>query len=212
MGSKFMSKRALSAGKVFFMLLLALVLLPALASAHPGHPGHEADWVAGLLHPLTGIDHLLALLGVGIWSRYLDGQARWAVPTAFAGSILLGGGIAAIGVSVPGIGYELGIASSVVILGALVATARVLPTPASVALASLFAVCHGYAHVAELHSTASAAGYVAGFMAMSILCIAAGVGLGTLFSRGRVHAYLGRAVGLAIALVGVFFVAAQFGV
>src|SRR5690554_5620791 len=179
------------------------MLLPAIAQAHPGHGAHEAGFVAGLLHPLTGLDHLLALLGVGLWSQQQQGAARVWMPVSFAAAILGGAALAGLGVALPGM--ELGIAASVLILGLLVASARALPLGWAVALGAFFALFHGYAHIAELSASASLPSYVAGFMTMSLLAMASGAGLAKLFERASSRTYFARATGLGIAAAGAFF-------
>jgi len=179
------------------------MLLPAIAQAHPGHGAHEAGFVAGLLHPLTGLDHLLALLGVGLWSQQQQGAARVWMPLSFAAAILGGAGLAGMGVALPGM--ELGIAASVLILGLLVASARALPLGWAVLLGAFFALFHGYAHVAELPATSVLPGYMLGFMMMSLLAITGGAGLAKLFERASSRAYFARATGLGMALAGAIF-------
>lgn len=191
------------------LAFLVVGMLPALGFGHPGHLGHESGWVAGLLHPLTGMDHLLALLGVGIWSQYQQGAARWGIPASFAGAILGGAALAALGLGLPGV--ELGIAGSVLVVGLLVASARTLPVQWAVAVGAALAVWHGFAHVAEAAQTTSVASYVAGFMVTSLVGMGAGAGIGALLQREWTERYLGRAVGGAIALAGVLLLGAQFG-
>lgn len=190
-------------------IFVAVWMLPALGFSHPGHLGHESGWVAGLLHPLTGIDHLLALLGVGIWSQYQQGVARWGIPASFAGAILAGGALAALGLALPGV--ELGIAGSVLVVGLLVATARTLPVQWAVAVGAGLAVWHGFAHVAEAAATTPVASYVGGFMLTSLVGMGAGAGLGALLKRGWAEQYMGRAVGAGIALMGAVLLGAQLG-
>ncbi len=185
------------------------VMAPAIAMAHPGHLGPHAGLLAGLLHPLTGLDHLLAMLAAGLWIRQQEGDARWALPTTFLAAILGGAALAGLGVQLPGV--ELGIAGSVLALGVLVASAKALPLRLAAPLAALFAVCHGYAHVAELGATASAATYTAGFMATTAAGIAAGVGLGALFERGG-SARVARVAGALVAMAGVGFMATTLGI
>ena len=179
------------------------VMLPALAQAHPGHGAHEAGFLAGFLHPLTGLDHLLALLGVGLWSQQQQGRARIWMPVSFAAAILGGAALAGVGVALPGM--ELGIAASVLILGLLVPSARALPLGWAVSLGAFFAVFHGYAHIAELPTTSSLASYVVGFMTMAVLAMAGGAASAGLFERLASRDYIARAAGLGIAAAGAFF-------
>lgn len=182
------------------------LIFPEVAQAHPGHSTSDLGFVAGFLHPLSGLDHLLALLGVGLWSQQQRGAARGWMPASFAAAILGGAALAGLGVALPGV--ELGIAASVLIVGLLVASARALPLGWAVGLGALFAVFHGYAHIAELSATAALTSYVAGFMVMSLLGMAAGAGLSRLFERVLSRDYFARAAGAGIAVAGAFFAVA----
>jgi urease accessory protein len=169
------------------ILFLAALLAAAPALAHPGHPGHAEDGIAaGILHPLTGIDHLLALLAAGIWSvRQQRGAALCAV---FVTTMGMGAAAGLAGWQVPGL--EGGIALTVLVTGVLVAAAVTLPAWAGAALLGGFAILHGNAHGLELPHAASAAGY----LATSTLLLFAGRLLGRL--------PLARYAGAPIALAG----------
>jgi len=107
------------------MGLAALIAaIPALASAHPGHE-HTTSFMTGFMHPMGGLDHLLAMLAIGLWAASLGGRALWAVPAAFVGTMLIGGGLAVAGVQVPFI--EQGIVLSVILMGALLVGAARFP-------------------------------------------------------------------------------------
>ncbi len=181
------------------------LVFPALAHAHPGHEGHELTWDfgAGLVHPLSGLDHLLAMVAVGLWAAQLGGRARWQVPAAFVGVMALGGAIGRAGLVVPGL--EQGIAASVLVLGLLVATATRLPVAAGMALAGGFAVFHGVAHGAEMPAAAGGLGYGSGFVTATALLHAAGVGLGLL--AGRVSTRATRLAGWGVAAAGAMMLA-----
>jgi urease accessory protein len=133
--------------KKYLMLAICLVALPAAA-----HPGHAAGFAAGLAHPFTGLDHLLAMLGMGIWSRK-QGQAL-AIPVTFV-LMMAVGALAQFGVAAP----ESWIAASVVLTGLLLVSKR-LPPAAALMVAGAFALMHGQAHGRELPQLASAAGYL----------------------------------------------------
>lgn len=141
--------------------LLALgVSMPLLAQAHPGHP-LGAGFVNGVLHPLSGVDHLLAMLAAGAWAAQLGDRMRWAMPLSVVTLMMAG---AALGFSGMAVGVvEQGIAASVLVLGMLVATAARLPSKFSLLLAGGFALFHGYAHAVESTSGA-VSGYIAGFV------------------------------------------------
>ena len=114
-----------------------------IANAHPGHGG---DFMAGISHPLSGADHLLAMIAVGVWAYQLGGRANWMVPASFVSLMAVAGGIGIAGIPFPMI--ESGIATSVLILGLLI-TFSVRVTPAiGACVVAMFAVFHGYAHAA----------------------------------------------------------------
>ena len=178
--------------------LAAFLSLAAFAQAHPGH---GADGFAqGFAHPLHGLDHLLAMLAVGLWAAQLGGRAKWAVPAAFVGAMAVGGALGMAGVGLPL--AEPGIAASVLILGLLIAAAVRLPLAAGVALVGGFALCHGYAHGAEMPATAAGAVYALGFAGATALLHGCGFGLGALMQRGAKAEWL-RAGGVAISAAGV---------
>ena len=155
-----------------------LVFLPNLASAHI-LPGTSHGFTDGLLHPLTGWDHLLAMIAVGLWAAQHRGRAVWLIPASFVGVMLLGGILGVAGVYVPG--AELAIAISVLALGALVATTTRFTPSLSMAVVGLFALFHGYAHGHEMPASAKALPFIIGFVLATALLhglgIAAGLGL-----------------------------------
>ncbi|MFT3905078.1 MAG: HupE/UreJ family protein [Steroidobacteraceae bacterium] len=180
----------------------ALLALPAIAAAHPGHPGHES-FAAGFAHPLSGVDHLLAMLAVGLWAAQLGGRARWAVPAAFVVLMLAGGALGRAGVWLPQ--ADAVIAASVLVLGLLVAALVRLPTVAAMAVVGAFALFHGYAHGVEMPLSAQALPYVAGFAAATAALHAVGLGLGVL--AARLQPRLLRLAGAATALAGALLLA-----
>jgi urease accessory protein len=179
-------------------ITLAALLLPTLAQAHPGHGA--TGFSSGLTHPLLGWDHLLAMVAVGLWASQLDGRARWAVPAAFVGAMTLGGMLGVSGVSLPL--AEFGIILSVLTLGVLIAASIRLPSAASATLVGVFALCHGFAHGAEMPLGASVTGYAFGFVVttagLHLAGLAAGLGL-----QQAAHAPWQRLTGAAICLGGV---------
>ncbi|MBE3025639.1 HupE-UreJ family metal transporter [Janthinobacterium sp. BJB1] len=167
----------------------ALCLLALPAMAHPGH-GESAGLLAGFAHPFTGIDHLLAMLGVGLWG----GQQRrgWRQPATFLGMMLLGALAGMAGLTVPGL--ETGIAATVALAGLAIALALALPNWLSLGLVGMFALAHGNAHGQEL-PVASAA---CGFLLASAMLLCAGCFTGQVLA-GRVL----RLAGVAITAAGV---------
>src|ERR1017187_6346779 len=110
--------------------LLAVFLLPTLAQAHPGIPGHTHGFANGLAHPLTGLDHICAMVAVGLWAAQRGGRALWAVPLAFVSVMSLGRMLGMVGFPLPFV--ETGIATSVLILGMLIGASGRLPLLMSV--------------------------------------------------------------------------------
>jgi urease accessory protein len=166
------------------LLLSALVLaLPVFAHAHPGHDGHDLTWSfsTGLGHPLSGWDHLLAMIAVGLWAALLGGRARWLVPAAFVGTMMIGAIGGRLGLSLPGI--EQGIAASLLVLGLLIAFSVRLPAALSMGVVALFALFHGWAHGAEMPAMNTGLTYGAGFVLATVLLHATGLGLGSLLQK-----------------------------
>jgi urease accessory protein len=172
--------------------LAALCLFAGTASAHPGHA--PAGFVGGLAHPFLGLDHLLAMIAIGLWAAQQGGRALWAIPAAFVGAMVLGGMLAWSGWGLPHV--ETGIALSVLVLGLLIATRRHASVLTGMTLAAVFALFHGYAHGLELPQAASPVHYALGFV-LATLCLH-GVGIASRLV-GR-HAI--RAVGIGIAATG----------
>ncbi len=141
--------------------LAALGLFAGTASAHTGDHA-VTGFVSGLGHPLLGLDHLFAMVAIGLWAAQQGGRALWAVPAAFVGAMLVGGGLAWSGSALPQV--ETALALSVLVLGLLIATRRQWAVPAGMALAAGFAVFHGYAHGLEMPLAASPAQYGLGFV------------------------------------------------
>ena len=151
----------------------ALLLTPALAFAHPGHG--DNGLLAGISHPIGGLDHLLAMLAVGLWAAQQQGTARWALPCTFVGTMLLGGVLGFEGLELPAL--ESGIAASVLALGLAVALAVRPPLSLAVTATALFALFHGVAHGLELPDMSSPWTYAAGFVLATAALHAAGYGL-----------------------------------
>lgn len=183
-----------------FGSLLALVALPTSAFAHTGQADTTSGFAAGLLHPVTGLDHLLAMLAVGMWGAQLGMPALWVLPVAFPLVMAMGGAVGILGVPLPAV--EPAIVLSVVLLGAAIAFGRPPRLPAAAALVAFFAVFHGYAHGRELPASASAVGFSAGFVLATGCIHLAGIGIGFVTKLPRGDSLL-RAGGAAIAMTGV---------
>lgn len=182
-------------------LVLLLGTLPAPAMAHDG-TGLAGGFVAGFTHPLSGFDHMLAMVAVGIWGAFLGRPLVYALPMLFPSAMAIGGGIGMAGIALPPV--ELGIAISVMVLGAAIVFALRLPVVVACAIVAVFALFHGYAHGVELPSAADPIGYSAGFVLCTGLLHLAGIALGTLraFPAGTLAL---RGVGGAMTMIGVWF-------
>lgn len=175
--------------------LLALLCTPLLAQAHPEH-AHVGGLALGLSHPVGGLDHLLAMLAVGLWASQLGGRARWLMPVLFVGFMLIGAGLGMNGLALPMV--EQGIVASVVVLGLLLLWAKRLPLAPGATLIAVFAMMHGVAHGAEMPVSTDAMLYMAGFAISTALLHLAGMGAGAWRSG-----MLSRFIGAAIAIAGV---------
>jgi urease accessory protein len=167
------------------------IATPALA--HTG-VGDATGFAHGFLHPIGGLDHVLVMVAVGVLAAHLSGHALWLVPGAFVLVMAVGGALAMVGVELPFV--EIGVALSVVALGAAIALRLDLPLAAAMALVGLFAVFHGQAHGAEMPETASGLAYGAGFILATTLLHVVGIGLGIALAR------LGPLMGRRVAQVG----------
>lgn len=177
----------------------ALVASPALA--HVG-PGAHDSFAAGFGHPFSGLDHMLAMVAVGLWAAMLGGRALILVPAAFVGVMVLGFIAGAAGVPLPFV--EPAILASVVVLGLLVALALPMSALAGGALVGFFALFHGHAHGTEV-GTAGFLAYGAGFVAATVLLHVIGIVSG--IALGRFGPVLLRVAGGATALGGLMLIA-----
>ena len=169
----------------------------ALSTAAPafGHPGTvSAAFASGLVHPVSGLDHIAALFAVGLYGAVLGGRSVWALPLAFVAALLFGAALTFAGLAVPAI--EPGIAASLLVLGLLIAGAWRLPLAPGAALVALFAMFHGAAHGGAIEAMSLT--YAVGFVVGSTALLGVGIGLGR--SIAPTHA---RLAGAATALIGV---------
>jgi urease accessory protein len=178
--------------------LTALFLLAASSSAF-AHPGHDVSgFAAGLMHPYSGLDHLLAMVAVGLWAAQVGGRKLWLLPVTFMAMLAAGAGIAMQWQALPLV--EAGIAVSVLALGLLVALSLQLPASFSVSITGLFGLLHGYAHGLELPASAAPVEYALGFLAATATLHLVGIMLG--IATRRNSALLPRLLGSAIAVSG----------
>jgi urease accessory protein len=183
---------------VFALLTLCSLFLGATAQAHI-LPGDVTGFHSGFSHPLHGLDHLLAMIAVGLWAAQLGGRARWAVPASFVGVMAVGGALGMAGVHVPYM--EQGIVASVMAMGLLIALSAKLPLPASMAVVGVFAMFHGLSHGAEMPVNAVGFAYGAGFVLATAMLHACGIGLASVARSVRLPVV--RWAGAAIAVAGV---------
>ena len=176
---------------------VTLVAFPALA--HTGG-GHTEGLMAGLAHPVTGADHLLAMLSVGMWSSIAAPKRTWIAPLAFVAAMLAGAGLAFAGIGLPAV--ESMIAASVLALGLMVVAGGRLPVTAGVALCGLFALFHGHAHASE--ATGSMLAYIAGFAVSTAMIHISGLGFGAALTRKPVVRF---AIGSAVTTAGALLLA-----
>jgi urease accessory protein len=178
-----------------------LVFLPATASAHT-ETGALGGFVSGFTHPLTGLDHMVAMVAVGLWGAFLGGRAMWMLPVVFPVVMAFGGALGVLGAPFPAI--ETGIALSGVVLGLMVAFAVKPPLWIAAVIVGLFGMFHGHAHGTELPETANAFAYSVGFVISTGLLHLSGIALGLLvrWPWGKIAV---RAGGFAIAAVGLGF-------
>lgn len=172
------------------------------AQAHDG-TGLAGGFIAGFLHPLGGLDHMLAMVAVGLWGAFLGRPLVVVLPVIFPAVMALGAVLGMANVPIPPV--EWGIAFSVVVLGALIAGKAKAPAWLASIIVAVFAAFHGYAHGQELPSAADPVGYSAGFVLSTGLLHVAGIGLG-LLHRWRAGVLVTRAIGGLIGLSGLWFV------
>jgi urease accessory protein len=163
------------------LLALAFALIPTATLAHPGHGADGL--VHGFAHPFGGFDHLVAMIAVGLYAWQLGGRALWLVPATFVAVMAAAGALGIAGVPLPGV--EIGIAASVIVLGAIVALRVKMPVAIAAALVGVFAVFHGHAHGTEMPLDASGVAFAAGFLAATALLHVAGIALGKLIASTR---------------------------
>jgi urease accessory protein len=165
--------------RVFSAALALIAFAAAPAEAHTIDTG--AALAHGFAHPFTGLDHVLAMVAVGLWASHLGGRARWLVPASFVSVMAVAGGMAMAGVSLPFI--ETAIALTVVALGALIFARMRMPTGLGMAVVGSFALFHGFAHGLEAPAAAGIA-YGAGFMAATAILHGIGIGFGVSLGGG----------------------------
>lgn len=190
-----MNKKSFSAKAACIAVLL---LAPSLLHAHPGHH-HESGVLAGLTHPLFGLDHLLAIVAVGLLAVRFGGRSLWLLPVLFVGTMLIGSAVALRGIYLPLV--EPVILSSILLLGLMIIAAARLPFAVCAVLAGAFALFHGHAHGAEMPATASGLVYCLSFAFSTALLHLGGIKAGQLLQRVSPIAW-SQAAGAAVAVAG----------
>ena len=164
--------------------------------------------LSGFLHPILGLDHLLAMVAVGFLSAQMGGRAIWTVPVAFVGVMLIGGVMGILGVPVPFVEY--GITGSVLLLGIAILANRGIPEWLAITVVGIFSFFHGHAHGTELPELTETVGliiaYVAGFLIATAGLHVIGALIGIMADRSKSGQMVMRATGGIIAAVGVFLV------
>ena len=184
------------------MALLAVFLLaPVSAWAHV-ESGQAGGFLSGLSHPVSGLDHVLAMVAVGLWGAQLGAPAMWMLPVAFPMMMAFGGMLGLMGIPVPGI--EVGIAVSGIVLGALILGETKMPLIGALLVVAFFAIFHGHAHGTELEAGQNAMLYSLGFVLCTGTLHGIGIAMGLLhrFNFGRMAL---RGAGSIVMAGGLFF-------
>jgi urease accessory protein len=191
----------------FALILASLILLSEPAFAHE-QAGIAGGALSGFLHPLTGPDHMIAMVAVGIWGAQLGMPAIWVLPITFPIVMAAGGVFGILNLPLPF--QEPVIALSALVLGAAVAIRLKLPFAFAAAIVAVFAIFHGYAHGTELPHAANPLAYGIGFVVATGLLHLCGISIGLLL-RWPVGDRLIRGMGAAIALLGCYFLVRSLG-
>jgi urease accessory protein len=191
-------------------IIAALAMAPTIALAHPGGLDHIHGLTDGIMHPLTGLDHVLAMVAVGLLAAQLGGRALWITPLSFMAMLVVGALLAMAHIAVPLV--EVGIALSIISLGVVLLFGVGLPTAGAMAFVGFFAIFHGYAHGLEVSNTASALSYGVGFVLATGLLHLAGITLGLFARRAAVSLRPGlfRAAGATFTFAGIALLIGAF--
>lgn len=188
------------------LALPAVLAFAGVAEAHPGG-AHSHAFASGFAHPLGGLDHILAMVAVGLWAGLAGGRAVWLWPAGFVGAMALGGALGMAGMPMPFV--EQGILASIIVLGLAAALAVRPGLVAGLAIAAIAGLVHGHAHGTELPANASGLAYAAGFTLATALLHAAGIALTVAAARFAMPLAVRTAGGLT-ALAGVVLAAKLF--
>jgi len=188
-----------AASRLVLAASLAVLASPAMAHVQSGQ---AAGFLTGLLHPVSGLDHVLAMVAVGLWGAQLGAPAIWFLPITFPIVMAFGGFLGLLGMPLPGV--ETGIAASAILLGAAVMTERRPPLYAAAALVGFFAIFHGHAHGTELPPGQNALLYSLGFVMATGCLHGIGIAIGAIhrWPTGRIVL---RIAGGGVGVAGIFF-------
>jgi len=187
--------------RIASLLPLLLLVWSARADAHILGDA-SGGFVSGFEHPISGLDHIVAMVSVGLWGAQLGAPAIWLLPVTFPIVMAFGGMLGLMGVPLPG--TEIGIALSAIGLGAMVATEARPPLWAAAVLVGFFAIFHGHAHGTELPPDESGVLYSIGFVVATGLLHLTGIAIG-LIHRWKLGEMTMRLGGVGVALTGCFF-------
>lgn len=187
----------------YAMLIATLILTSAVPALAHDQAGQAQGFLTGLRHPVSGLDHVFAMIAVGLWGAQLGAPALWLLPVTFPMVMAGGGFLGLVGIPLPGV--EVGIALSALLMGVLVAGAAKPPLAVAAAVVGFFAIFHGHAHGTELPEGQSGLAYSIGFVVATGALHAAGILLGAAhrWRAGRVALQL---AGVVIALGGLAFI------
>lgn len=183
------------------LLMLAIILWPGAAFAHQ-ETGTALGFSSGFMHPLSGYDHVIAMVAVGLWGGILGRPAIWLLPVTFPVVMAFGGMLGIRGFPLPGV--EVGIALSDIMLGAMIAFNAKPKLWVAAAIVGIFAVFHGYAHGAELPNAANPMAYAAGFVIATGLLHVTGILIGLILNLPWGMKVV-RFIGTVISLLGFYF-------
>ena len=184
------------------IVLLTLLMLPVIVFAHVESGLSGGGFFTGMMHPVTGLDHVIAMVAVGLWGAQLGLPALWVLPVAFPLVMALGGAAGAMGLGLPGV--EIGIALSGVFLGAMVLFNIRMPLWLALIPVSIFAIFHGHAHGTEMPNMAVPLLYASGFVIATGLLHLSGIAIGMLW-KWPTGQWVVRGAGGVIAILGVYF-------
>jgi urease accessory protein len=200
------SMKTKSKTRVVWPVVLMALAAPSSAWAHI-RAEEVGGFVSGFHHPISGWDHVLAMVAVGLWGAQLGAPAIWLLPVTFPMVMALGGMMGLLGIPLPGV--EFGIALSALVLGAMVLAEKRPPLWVAAVIVGIFAVFHGHAHGTELPAGQSGLLYSMGFVIATGCLHGVGIGIGLIhrWASGRV---ILRMAGATVAVAGIFFLFSAF--